>query len=461
MFARVFSACALLGALVVLVSTPSSAIAMTPYPSINLSTRTAVVHYLKSIHIDPQGVVIQRGVRNYAGANCPGKRWHCTTTAHPVVQVAAAGGRNVFGCATAKCTVVQAAPQALSGTNTAVCVKTVGDTQSCTINQTSATANNKAVVYQSSSKSGGSTQNLNSTASITQKATGASNSNEACVYQAMSLDGSRTTPAANVALTQTAYQTLTIKQDSANGGNSAAESATSLGACTSGSITQTQTLSSTITGSGSITQNQNATNGGANMTIDIEQNQSPGFLGTASGANSANFEQDSRLTAVANSPAGPINQTQSSVAGGILGTVNQDSRDPSTAVTTQNEIQCEDAAMSGLTSCDTVDPDASEAPASLTQTQFGPVRKGVGTATQTGNAADTFAINQSSTQDDDQGAGSNQTNVVQGDCTTDGFCTIQQNVTVDGNTYPFEVGGQSLNITTTCTGSQCTNPEEG
>ena len=65
-----------------------------------------------------------------------------------------------------------------------------------------------------------------------------------------------------------------------------------------------------------------------------------GFFGTAHGTNTANFKQDNTLTAVANTPAGPVTQIQSSVNGGLLGTVNQDSRDQSTATTTQTETQC-------------------------------------------------------------------------------------------------------------------------
>lgn len=461
MFTKVFSLFVALVAAVVLLSAPSAAIAKAQKGRIDVSTRAAVVTYLRSIHINPRGVVIERGARNYAGASCPGRRWICTTTTHPVVQVAPRGGRNAFRCSTANCVVVQVANLPVTATNTASCIRTSGSTQTCTIDQNSVTANNKAVVYENITSSVGLTQNATSTASITQTATGpanASNSNEACVYQAVSLDSSRTTTAASVPVTQSADQTVTIKQNSANGGNSAAESATPLGQCTTGSITQRQTLSSTITATGSVVQNQNAGNAGADMTIDIEQNQSSGFLGSAYGANSADFDQYNALTAVANTPAGPVSQTQSSVNGGVLGTVNQDSRDLSTAVTTQTEIQCEDAAMSGLTTCHTVDPDASEAPSSLTQTQFGPIRKGVGQATQTGNGSDTFAINQTSKQDDDQGAGSNQTNVVQADCTTDGFCTVEQNVDVDGSEYFFSFGGSSIDTTTTCTGDVCSNP---
>ncbi|MDX6479546.1 MAG: hypothetical protein QOG85_56 [Gaiellaceae bacterium] len=367
---------------------------------IDTSTRASIVQYLRSIHVDPRGLVIQRGARNYAGAHCPGARWNCTATTHPVVQVAAAGGRNRFLCSTGKCAVVQVAA-ITTATNVAKCIQTDGP-ETCTINQASAKANNKAVVYQRASNSTGVVtvvptskvliaESATSKVSIIQKATGsaiAPNSNEACVYQAITLARAGTFHKNTVILTQAAHQRVTIKQDSKNGGNSASESATSAGQCTGGSITQRQTLRSTLTVPSSITQNQNAADNGANMTVDIEQNQSIGFLGTAHGENSANFDQYNSLTAVANSPDGPVSQTQSSSTGGLLGTLNQDSREVSTATTAQTEIQCQDAATIGPTTCGSV----SEAPGSVTQTQFGPVHKagtrvhkGVGTSTQTGN----------------------------------------------------------------------------
>ncbi len=74
---------------------------------IDVSTRAAVVHYLRSIHVSAKGVVIQRGLRNYAGAHCPGKGWTCAGTRHTVVQIAKRGGLNRFACRTAKCVVVQ------------------------------------------------------------------------------------------------------------------------------------------------------------------------------------------------------------------------------------------------------------------------------------------------------------------------------------------------------------------
>ena len=100
---------------------------------------------------------------------------------------------------------------------------------------------------------------------------------------------------------------------------------------------QTQTLLSKAAGSGSITQNENMASSGPNVSLVIAQNQSPGFINVASGANTAKFKQENTLTAVASTPAGPVNQTQSSTVGGIQAIVNQFSTSPSTIEATQNE----------------------------------------------------------------------------------------------------------------------------
>lgn len=65
--------------------------------AIDLSTDQAVAAYLLSIGVDSGGVVIQRGLKNYAGPFCPGAGWNCTTATR-VVQVAERGGSNAFEC---------------------------------------------------------------------------------------------------------------------------------------------------------------------------------------------------------------------------------------------------------------------------------------------------------------------------------------------------------------------------
>ncbi len=423
--------------------------------SLDLSTRSAVIDYLRTIHVDPTGLVIQRGLRNYAGPSCPGRGWTCTSTAHAVVQVASAAGRNTFSCSSRTCAVVQVA-RAAAADNTAKCIKITGLTQSCTINQSSASSNNIAVVYEAEVGALAPTQTASQTASITQQATGPANTNTACVSHNVVVDGSTAARSTPINVVLEAHQTLTVKQDSTNGGNAAQSSATLRGDCDTGHpLTQRQILNSIAVGRGPITQSEDATNAGPNMAIDVEQNQSAGFLGSAHGRNAANFNQASSLIAVADTPAGPVVQTQSSAAGGLLGTVNQDSRDVSTATATQTETQCDDAHTTASIRCDHATQDA---PAySLTQTQFGPVKKGLGTATQTDNSADTFTINQSSTQDNDTGSG--QTNLVQGDCSTSGSCTVSQNTNVDGQTHTNTQSGQEVSTTTACSGSQCTTPE--
>src|SRR5207237_237815 len=82
---------------VVLVATAGAGAKPVGVRKIDLSTRTAVAKYLHSIGVSPKGVVIQRGRFNYAGPNCPGRRWSCTKS-HRVVQVAPADGENSFQC---------------------------------------------------------------------------------------------------------------------------------------------------------------------------------------------------------------------------------------------------------------------------------------------------------------------------------------------------------------------------
>ena len=447
----------------------------------NLTTVAGAKRYLRAIGVDPRGVVIQRGPRNYAGPSCPGARWTCTSTAHPVVQLATAGGKNTFLCTSGRCAVVQATRSATATTtkrsltaaaamNKGTCIKTTGVTQSCSINQTNATADNQAIVVESVPKSTGLTQTASATAQITQTASGASNKNTACVSQIVAVDGSTVAPRGMpVTVTLNATQAVSITQNSASGGNTV-QNATLSGTsanCAGGVLTQTQTLSSTATGSGPITQNENAGATSPNVSLDIEQNQGAGFFGSASGTNAAPFSQTSTLTAIASTPAGPVNQTQSSPNGGILAKVNQFSHGISTADATQTETQCEDAeGAGGPLTCP--DSPAGTPSYSLTQKQFGPisnsggsrgaksrnlayVKKGIcppDCSTQGDNSADTFSINQSSTQNND--THTDQTNTVQGECVTSGVCTATQTTTENGSTTTHTASGSTVDTSINC-----------
>jgi hypothetical protein len=456
----------------------------------NLSNRAGVVRYLRAIGVDPRGLVIQRGARNYAGPNCPGAGWACTSTAHPVVQITAAGGRNTFFCTTGSCAVVQAttakaatrtsrALTAAAAANTAKCNKTSGLMQSCVIDQTSATADNVAIVVERAKQASSVIQSTSAqvSADITQKATG-SNNNQACVYQEITetLTPTNAKKGASVITSLEGQQSVKIQQDAAPGNNTVQNAAAppATAACVSGPLTQTQTLTSRATGTAGITQNQNAGSYlNANVSLDIKQNQSPGYIdsATTTGQNTAAFSQTNVLTAIANTPGPSVSQTQSSPSGGIQASVNQFSHGLSTASATQSETQCEDAAPSGLVACSTTEHDP-PFPPGLTQFQYGPVkntgaksptaasrslafvRKDTGSI-QSGNSQDRFTINQSSTQNNDTGA--NQTNTVQGACSTSGYCTVTQTTAVDGQPATTNTqSGQNVDTTTSCTGSTCT-----
>jgi hypothetical protein len=444
-------------AAVALISSAGASTAASPITKkIDLSTRGAVAKYLSSIHIDPKRVVIQRGLRNYAGSSCPGAGWTCTSTSHPVVQVASTAGRNVFQCASSSCAVVQTAVTALA-TNTAKCIKITGISQSCSITQTSATANNQAIVVQTATKLSGLTQSASQTAQITQKATGGSevaNSNTACVLQTTTIEGSTVAKRGMpVTVTLDAHQSISIKQDSLFGGNTV-KNATAAGGgnCDSDTLTQKQSITSKASGSGAITQKQNAAAGGPNMLLDIQQNQSTGFLGSANGGNTSKFSQTSSLAASAGTPTGPVTQTQASPGGGLQATVNQFSHDLSTSTATQSETQCEHAETSGTpAACDVLTHTPDPPGYTLTQTQSGPVRC---CSNQADNENDTFTINQTSIQSND--SGSNQTNNLEADCTTSGNCTATQTTTVNGTTTTNAQTGSDVHAETNCTGSECT-----
>ncbi|MDX6414850.1 MAG: hypothetical protein QOH23_2260 [Gaiellaceae bacterium] len=460
----------------------------------NLTTRAGVVRYVRAIGLDPRGLVIQRGARNYAGAGCPGAGWACSSTTHPVVQIAGVGGRNRFSCTTARCAVVQVSfnpskPPPVP--NTATCIKTTGLTQSCSITQPTG---GTAIVYQNAGKVTGLTQTASYSATINQTATG-STKNKACVSQLVNIDGSTTAKKGTpVTATLRAHQNITISQDSF-AGNSAASAATPSGQCDDSAplvgITQNQTLTSTAYGTASITQLENDQGDpttGPNLNLTINQNQGAAYLHLPQthGTNTITFSQQSNevadasggLTGSNQQTNGPVVQTQSKPDGGILAIVNQFSKDKSTISATQVENQCELAQKSG--SLPDLTTDAANAcftalrgslPGQLTQTQFGPVGSGgpgrstarrsfakVGkdVSVQGDNPDDTFGVSQTSKQKSD--SGSTQTNFVQGDCSTSGNCTDTQNTTVNGTTTMNVQTGQNVSTTTNCTGSACTSP---
>jgi uncharacterized repeat protein (TIGR01451 family) len=112
------------------------------------------------------GVVRQVGARNYAGPNCPGKGWNCTTSMR-VLQIATAGGTNTAVCSLPTCSFTQS-----GSSNSARCSQSSSNptvVQSCTITQNG--AQNYATVNQSITASATSSQSGTQTAVINQGTT--------------------------------------------------------------------------------------------------------------------------------------------------------------------------------------------------------------------------------------------------------------------------------------------------
>jgi hypothetical protein len=123
-------------------------------PKIDLSSPAAIDAYLRSVGVDPATVVKQIGLKNYAGPNCPGLGWNCTTAAR-VVQVSTenAGqqgqGDNEFECKgetpanpltdrdTNTCFIVQEGPKNHAKCNEADSTEPVS-TETCDVTQTGA-----------------------------------------------------------------------------------------------------------------------------------------------------------------------------------------------------------------------------------------------------------------------------------------------------------------------------------
>ncbi len=120
-----------------------------------VAARVAAEQQLISLGINPGSAVFQVGARNYAGPDCPGSGWNCTS-ASMVVQIAAGAAltatNNFFQCSDPMCVIVQpASGNPTGGTNEARCVQnTSADaaTQQCTIRQTNTSGTNRAIVFQ-------------------------------------------------------------------------------------------------------------------------------------------------------------------------------------------------------------------------------------------------------------------------------------------------------------------------
>jgi len=194
MSVRITALLALLVAALTLGGGGGAGAASQPPPKIDLSSPAAIDAYLRSIGVDPATVVKQVGLKNYAGPNCPGADWNCTTATR-VVQVSHENqgqegqGDNEFECKPKQAQV----PPTSEGANTCLIVQTgtsnhatcteedsnTPSTETCEITQTDA-KKNSAEVDQEITQTGELAQDGNQFAHVHQEA---SNQNQSKIQQ--------------------------------------------------------------------------------------------------------------------------------------------------------------------------------------------------------------------------------------------------------------------------------------
>jgi hypothetical protein len=372
---------------------------------------------LESIGVDPSTALFQRGLQNYAGPNCPGTRWTCTSTNGPVVQIANSGtaARNVVQCAPGSndCVIVQIGT---SGENLAECIEEADQPeglviQSCEIVQVNVVGTNTALVRQSIRQSAvGTEQDGRQTSTLLQE--NGSGANLVTMVQRID-QSSKNQVASGTAIDQTqeGHQLTSVDQSTETGSNSSNVEQFLF-------QSEEATLSTSMKKDASVTQKQNVSDAGPNTQARIDQRSDP----TDGGTNTSSLLQENRLEAKA--WAGSIDQAQGSLSGGLDGFVRQSSSGLSTSVNSQKEVQLATANVADLVS----------------QTQHGPARC---CTTQFNNPNNIFDIVQTSMQtasDPD----ALQTNEVRGSCITSGICTIDQTVNLNG-----------AQVTGGCSGSAC------
>jgi hypothetical protein len=209
----------------------------------DLSTRSGVVSYLASHGLQPQGFVIQRGQRNYAGPNCPGKGWTCTTSTR-VVQIATRPGAvnryeySTAAAAVSPCGTVQNGP-----TNNAKASITGASPQSCTIVQhATGSGSNSAQLTETIQQTEGASQTASQDAQVTQTSVTGSNSVQITQKVTQSISDSSAT---SVNESQVSDQTYSVNQN-------VTQSTATVGRNSSKvdqSLTQTESAPSAETGS--------------------------------------------------------------------------------------------------------------------------------------------------------------------------------------------------------------------
>jgi hypothetical protein len=370
-------------------------------------------------------VVKQVGLRNYAGPNCPGAGWNCTTSTR-VLQIAAADGQNKVECsatpvisgASQSCTITQVG----GSSNTARCVmrsSMPGATQLCDITQTG--DNNKAFVEQSIDQKDDSVQ-LGFQKAIVKQGTasaGSSGGNELHLSQDVKQEAK-----SGAVQAQNAHQSAVVLQFASLGGGNASHIDQSQNQKAFGGANQAQNGADDTAFVADCTLGDfpNAPNACANVSQ------------TAVDGQNANHMHQS-IAEDENGASGSI-QRQGSFSSGIYGKVHQAT---ATASSLNKVKQDKRLQMSGGSS----------------QTQIDPVRC-CGTASQIGGSGNSEDIDQSSDLRASGDANPFQSTDLLGDSrSVPGTCSISQSARVNGDSENNNSGAVSpcpfLQLGTSCT----------
>jgi hypothetical protein len=378
--------------------------------AITISTRTQAMQYLASIGVNARGVVVQRGSHNYAGPNCPGKGWTCTT-AKRVLQVATReGDDNKFFCTPStggtssspdSCTIVQVSS---GGQNVAFCrEKSDSPTadQNCSVQQSNTTGGNWLLIDQNVNAHDGATQLTHQYGGVIQE--NGSGTNAVEIHQDTHQDSHSVDSTG--AQAQNGYQAASVTQTSGTGDNVAR-------------IDQSLAEHAEAKGGASVSQTQNTL---FDTEFDTSVNSNAGVdqVSTGGGRNIAKVNQQNQYDAHVGK-TGTGTQQQGNPDGGSNVVFNQDSTGLSTVSANQNEHQNMQADRGG----------------SVTQSQFGPMWSDPSQGTNPGDKydidqrSDQHASSPSAQQDDQQW----------GECHTFGNCTVDQKIQQQGQNFTNSCG---------------------
>lgn len=384
---------------------------------IDLSSKQGVNSYLTSLGIDPEGVVVQRGKRNYAGPNCPGRQWSCTT-ARKVVQISARGGVNraVFA-------VKQQQEECTAPSDNDVHCKQRNDAtpavaQECTIVQTGGV--NRAHVEQVSHQRTGSLQTVQQKCTVTQTSTDGGDN-----YLHVRQDVNQSVKSGETQA-QNAYQLLDVTQTTSGDGDNQVHVSQSQHQRALGGTTQNQNTAGLPPGLDDCFVFVDYSPAAPNACVNIDQ-----FA--EHGDNAVHLRQ--RIDQDATTKAQAFQQ-QGSPDGGIDGRVHQET---DTGTSVNNADQDKSHRLKA-------------APGS-SQTQYDPTAC-CGIGSQLGGVNNRESIDQNVTMAASERANATQEATVYGTSSSpDGSCTIAQNVkteTGQSNVRRSLEPCPVLIVTTTC-----------